>query len=51
MKDWKTTILGLLFAIAAQIEPWIDKGEIPSKDIIILSFGLAIVGYFSKDRG
>lgn len=47
--SWKTTILGILTAIANVCLPMLAGGKVEPKDFAI-SAGIAALGYFSKDH-
>lgn len=48
MKNWKTTLIGLLTAILNAVLPIVNNGQIQPRDIAV-SAGIAALGYFSKD--
>jgi hypothetical protein len=48
MKNWKTTLIGILTAIGYTILDSFQKGSVDPKTILI-SAGFAILGGFSKD--
>jgi len=48
MKSWKTTIMGLVAAVAVAIIPILETGVIEWKAIGI-AVAIAILGYLSKD--
>ena len=49
MKSLKTTILGLIGAIAVVVYPIISSGEFKWESVGIAAF-IAAMGYFAKDR-
>lgn len=50
MKNWKTTIAGLLTAVALPTLQMISTGTTDTKTIG-LSIGIAFIGWFAKDAG
>lgn len=50
MKSWRTTLAGLLGAIATVLLPMITGGGIAPKDLIIAGT-VAGIGYLAKDSG
>lgn len=48
MKNWKTTLLGLLTAILNVVLPALASGQVALKDVGV-SAGIAALGYFAKD--
>lgn len=53
MKNWKTTLIGSLTAIANAILPMLTTGNFDSlqpKDLAV-SAGIAAIGWFAKDAG
>lgn len=50
MKNWKTTLIGILTAIANTLLPALSTGAVSWKDIAISS-GIAALGFLSKDAG
>ncbi|HEY0056262.1 MAG TPA: hypothetical protein VGB63_12975 [Pedobacter sp.] len=50
MKNYKTTLTGILLAICYAVKPILEKGELSLQDIII-SVLIAVMGYFTKDAG
>jgi len=50
MKNWKTTIAGLLTAVALPTLEMISNGSTNTKTIG-LSIGIAFIGWFAKDAG
>jgi len=50
MKNWKTTIAGLLTAVALPTLDMIANGTTNTKTIG-LSIGIAFIGWFAKDAG
>jgi hypothetical protein len=49
MKNWKTTILGILGAIAVVVYPIIANGEFKWESVGIAAF-VAAMGYLAKDH-
>jgi len=49
MKNWKTTILGLIGAIAVMVYPIIQTGKFEWSSVGIAAF-VAAMGYFAKDH-
>lgn len=49
MKNWKTTLAGMLGAGAVIALPWFQGGHISNRDIV-LAFVLGAMGYLSKDH-
>lgn len=50
MKNWKTSLVGVIGAVLAVVWPLIETGEVGVKEIAIAAI-LAALGYFSKDAG
>lgn len=50
IKNWKTTLAGLLTAVALPTIEMISKGSTDGKTIG-LSIGIAFIGWFAKDAG
>jgi len=48
MKNWKTTLTGILGAIAVAIIPIIQSGKFELKDLVI-PIVIAILGFVAKD--
>ena len=48
MKNWKTTLIGCLFAVGNVVLPLLQGNSITTKDILISAFGAAL-GFLSKD--
>ena len=48
MKNWRTTLIGLLTAIANVVLPMLATGGVQGKDVAV-SVGIAALGYLSKD--
>lgn len=46
--SWKTTVVGILLAIAYAIQPIIATGQIDWKQIVIAAL-IALLGYVAKD--
>ena len=49
MKSWKTTILGLIGAVAVMVYPIVADGEFKWESVGIAAF-VAAMGYFAKDK-
>jgi len=47
--SWKTTVIGLVLAVAMVVIPLIQTGTVELKDIVIAAL-LAIAGYLQKDK-
>ena len=50
MKNWRTTLLGILLAVAVAIQPYTMTGVFEWKQMIIPAL-IALLGYFAKDAG
>lgn len=50
MKNWKTTLLGLIGAIAQVVIPMSQTGTLTWKEIVFAALTAAF-GYFAKDFG
>jgi hypothetical protein len=50
MKNWRTTVAGILTAAVYGAFASIQAGEIEPKTIAVAA-GIAALGYFSKDAG
>tara|TARA_R110000868_G_scaffold33407_1_gene121316 strand:+ start:192 stop:362 length:171 start_codon:yes stop_codon:yes gene_type:complete len=50
MKNWKTTVAGLLTAVALPTLQMISTGT-TNTHTIGLSIGIAFIGWFAKDAG
>ena len=50
MKNWKTTVAGLLTAVALPTLELISNGTTNGKTLG-LSIGIAFIGWFAKDAG
>ncbi len=48
MKNWKTTLIGALSAVATIVVPLIQAGGV-SPINLVLAGGLALLGYFAQD--
>lgn len=48
MKNWKTTLVGALSAVASVVVPLIQSGSVNVVNLI-LAGSLALLGYFAKD--
>ncbi len=48
MKNWKTSAIGCLFAVANVVLPLMQGNTISTKDILVSAFGAAL-GFLSKD--
>ena len=49
MKNWKTTVVGVIIAIVIAVSPILETGTIVWKDIILAAI-IAAFGYFAKDH-
>lgn len=49
MKNWKTTLIGVLLAVAVAVEPLISTGSIDWKAVIIAAL-IAAFGFLAKDH-
>ena len=49
MKNWKTTLMGMLGAGAMIALPWFQSGHVSTRDIV-LAFALGALGYMAKDH-
>jgi hypothetical protein len=49
MRNWKTTLLGLLAAVIIALQPLLDQGEVTWKSLL-LAAAIAALGYFAKDK-
>lgn len=52
MKDYKTTITGLILAILIGVQPIVETGEIDLKKDwlkLLIASGIAIFGFLTKD--
>ena len=53
MKNFKTTLTGLILAVLNALQPIIDTGEIVLKRDwlrLLISVGIATLGYYTKDK-
>jgi hypothetical protein len=50
MKNWRTTLIGTLFAAINMAYPLCMEGKV-STQIIIISAAFAAIGYLAKDAG
>lgn len=52
MKNWKTTIIGIVLASMIAIQPLADGNVNLKKDWhrFTLAIGIAVFGYFAKDK-
>ena len=52
MKNWKTTLTGLLLASMIALQPLATDGLDLKRDWFkfVLAIGIAVFGYFSKDH-
>lgn len=52
MKNWRTTIIGIVLASMIAIQPLADGNVNLKKDWhrFTLAIGIAVFGYFSKDK-
>jgi len=50
MKNWKTTAVGALGAVAINIGPMLQGGQFNLKDFLG-GLALALIGFFAKDAG
>lgn len=52
MKNWKTTLTGLILATMVAVQPLATDGLDLKKDWFkfVLSIGIAVFGFFSKDH-
>lgn len=48
MKSWKTTVIGLIGAIATALFPLIKTGSVDPQTLVSAA-ALAILGFFAKD--
>lgn len=48
--NWKTTMAGLLGAIATGVVSAIQQGGVPTKESLVTASVLATMGYLSKDK-
>jgi hypothetical protein len=48
MKNWKTTLIGLVIAIGNVALPLIQQGTVTTNQILI-SCGFALIGFLAKD--
>lgn len=48
MKNWKTTLAGMIGAVATVVLPMVTGGAVSSKDVVTAAV-LAALGFFAKD--
>lgn len=49
MKNWKTTVCGLVGAIGAWAATQVDPSWLPTVGKILVSLSIAALGFFAKD--
>lgn len=49
MKDWKTTLFGMLLAIGIAIQPLVTEGQLDWSEIGVAAL-VAAITYFTKDK-
>lgn len=50
MKNFRTTLVGALLAIAVAVQPLIETGAVDVKAIVMAAM-IALLGYLAKDAG
>lgn len=50
MKNWRTTVVGALLAIAVAVQPFATTGVFEWKQMLIPAL-IALLGFISKDAG
>jgi len=50
MKNWKTTLIGAIGAVASVVLPLVQSGAVTVKDGVIAGV-MALLGFFAKDAG
>lgn len=50
MKNWKTTAVGAIGAVAVNVGPMLQGGTFNLKDFLA-GLALALIGFFAKDAG
>lgn len=49
MKNWKTTVLGVITAVIIAIAPILETGEVKWQALVLAAV-VAAFGYFAKDH-